>query len=34
MSHPTEEELFAKVAEKVAEQKGIEVAEIAMDSRF
>ena len=34
MSHPTEEELFAKVAEKVAEQKGIEAAEISMDSRF
>ncbi len=32
--HLTQEEIFAIVAKKVAEQKEIEVSEIALDSKF
>jgi acyl carrier protein len=32
--HPTEEQIFAIVAEKVAAQKSIEVDVISMDSKF
>ena len=32
--HPTQDEIFAIVAKKVAEQKEIEVSEIALDSKF
>jgi acyl carrier protein len=32
--HPTQEEIFAVVAEKVAAQKEIEVEDIALDSKF
>ena len=32
--HPTQEEIFAIVAEKVAEQKELEVGDIALDSKF